>query len=263
VSEPSDELTRDDLDHDGLTHDELMASLREAARRLTEDRGIRDLDLTLDRLVHSAVVTIPKVEGGGISRTDGGTVSSGHATSDEIHALDQLQSRLGEGPCVTAADAPPASGVVLAQDLAGDDAARWPRFAPAAAEAGYRALMSVALSVHGATRSALNLYAHDPGVFDPSAQLTAGLFGLQAAMLLHGADHAAQLGHALETRDVIGQAKGILMERFTVDDDEAFRLLVTSSQDTNMKLVEVARWLTREAIARRARSESQVPPAIS
>jgi AmiR/NasT family two-component response regulator len=69
-------------------------------------------------------------------------------------------------------------------------------------------------------------------------------------MLLHGADHAARLGHALETRDVIGQAKGILMERFTVDDEEAFRLLVTSSQDTNMKLVDVARWLTGEAVAR-------------
>jgi hypothetical protein len=242
---------------------ELIASLRDAARRLTEHRGIRDLDLTLDRLVHSAVEMIPKVEGGGISRTHGASVTSGHATCDEIHALDQLQSRLREGPCVTAADAPPASGLVVAQDLAGDDAGHWPRFAPAAVEAGYRGLMSVALSVQGGTRSALNLYARDPGVFDSSARLTAGLFGLQAAMLLHGADHAAQLGHALETRDVIGQAKGILMERFGVDDQEAFRLLVTSSQDTNMKLVDVARWLTREAAAQRSAAEPQGPPAIS
>ena len=94
-------------------------------------------------------------------------------------------------------------------------------------------MISVQLSLHGRRRSALNLYGHEAEVFDPSAELTAGLFGIQAATLLHGADHAAHLGHALETRDVIGQAKGILAERFTVDDDEAFQMLVDSSQDTN------------------------------
>ena len=114
-------------------------------------------------------------------------------------------------------------------------------------------MMSVQLSLHGRRRSALNLYSRDPGVFDASAELTAGLFGVQAATLLHGADHAADLGHALASRDVIGQAKGILMERFTVDDDEAFHMLVRSSQDTNMKLVEVSRWLQGEA--RRSRAE--------
>jgi hypothetical protein len=112
--------------------------------------------------------------------------------------------------------------------------------------------MSVQLSLHGRRRSALNLYSRTPDVFDASAELTAGVFGLQAAALLHGADHAAELGKALDSRDVIGQAKGILMERFTVDDDEAFQLLVSSSQDTNMKLVDVAHWLTGEARARRA-----------
>jgi hypothetical protein len=231
-------------------HALLVAALRKAAHDVAADRSIRDLDRVIDRLVHSAVATIPGVEGGGISRTERGTVRSGHATAPAFHELDELQSRLEEGPCITAAVDPPPSGIVLAQDLAGEDAHRWPRFAPAAVEHGFRSIMSVGLSVEGTQRSALNLYAGEPRVFDASAQLTAGLFGLQAAMLLHGADHAARLGHALETRDVIGQAKGILMERFTVDDQEAFRLLVTSSQDTNMKLVDVARWLAREAAAR-------------
>ncbi|NMO94092.1 ANTAR domain-containing protein [Actinomycetospora sp. TBRC 11914] len=216
----------------------------------------------IDKLVHAAVDTIPGVEGGGISRTEQGTVRSSHATAGDFHELDELQSRLEEGPCITAADDPPPSGIVLAQDLAGDDAHRWPRFAPAAVERGFRSIMSVGLSVAGTRRSALNLYAGAPGVFDASAQLTAGLFGLQAAMLLHGADHAARLGHALETRDLIGQAKGILMERFTVDDDEAFRLLVTSSQDTNMKLVDVARWLTKEANARAGASSGPASQTV-
>jgi len=105
-------------------------------------------------------------------------------------------------------------------------------------------LMSTHLSTDGCTRAALNLYSHAANTFDESARTTAGLFGLQAALLLYGVNHARQLGNALASRDLIGQAKGILMERFRVNGEQAFRMLVSSSQDTNIKLVEVARWLT-------------------
>jgi hypothetical protein len=227
----------------------LVVALRDAARSMTSDEAAsRDVETLLDELVHLAIGTIPLVEGGGISRTEHGIVKSGHATDDSVRRLDDLQADLGEGPCVTAADEPPEAGVVVADDLAGADADRWPRFAPGAVREGYRSLMSVQLSLHGPHSSALNLYAREPGAFDAGARLTAGLFGLQAALVLYGAEHAAHLGHALRTRDVIGQAKGILMERFTVDDQAAFRMLVNSSQETNLKLVDVARWLTEQAI---------------
>jgi AmiR/NasT family two-component response regulator len=79
---------------------------------------------------------------------------------------------------------------------------------------------------------------------------------VQAALLLYGSEQAAHLQRAFDSRDVIGQAKGILMERFTVDDPQAFTMLVSSSQDTNMKLVDVARFLTEEAAVRsRARTD--------
>ncbi|MFC5138889.1 GAF and ANTAR domain-containing protein [Actinomycetospora rhizophila] len=237
---------------DDPDHEQLVKSLRSAAEQLTENRSIRDLEATVGKLVHAAVATIPGADGGGISRTEQGTVRSSHATDNAILGLDQLQSELGQGPCITAADDPPPAGIVVAQDLAGPDGERWPAYAPRCVHAGFRAMMSVQLSLHGRRRSALNLYARAPGVFDASAELTAGLFGVQAATLLHGADHAADLGHALASRDVIGQAKGILMERFTVDDDEAFQMLVESSQETNVKLVDVATWLTSEARTRRA-----------
>jgi AmiR/NasT family two-component response regulator len=55
------------------------------------------------------------------------------------------------------------------------------------------------------------------------------------------------MSRALDTRDVIGQAKGILMERFGVEGDQAFQMLVRTSQDTNTKLAAVARWLTTSA----------------
>jgi hypothetical protein len=232
-------------------HEQLVKSLRGAAEQLTENRSIRDLEVTLTKLVHAAVATIPHAVGGGISRTEQGTVRSSHATDGGIYALDELQSALGQGPCITAADDPPTDGVVTANDLAGTDADRWPDFAPRCVEADYRSMMSVQLSLHGSRRSALNLYGHEPDVFDSSAELTAGLFGVQAATLLHGAEHASELGKAVESRDVIGQAKGILMERFTVDDDEAFQMLVNSSQETNIKLVGVAHWLVEEARSRR------------
>lgn len=235
------------------THDELITSLRAAAQRIAGQRSIRDLQVTLAQIVEAAVDTVPGAVAGGVSMTENGGVGSEAPSSEDIAKLDRLQSELNEGPCISAVLDPPATGIVLAEDLASDgDASRWPRFAPAAVAAGYRSLMSTQLSADGGRRAALNLYAHDPGAFDVQAQLTAGLFGVQAALLLYGADHAAALNRALETRDVIGQAKGILVERFTVSDDEAFQMLVSSSQDTNVKLVDVARFLTGEAAARRA-----------
>ncbi len=64
---------------------------------------------------------------------------------------------------------------------------------------------------------------------------------------MFGSDAAAGMAYALNNRDMIGRAKGILMERFTLTDAAAFEMLVRSSQDTNMKVVEVSRWLTDEA----------------
>ena len=123
--------------------------------------------------------------------------------------------------------------------------------------------MSTHLTDHGRARSALNLDSRAPGVFDSSARTVAGLFGAQAALLLHGADHVSHMRAALGSRDTIGQAKGILMERFAVDDDSAFQMLVRSSQDTNLKLVDVARWLVssagRQATSQPGRSEEPGP----
>ena len=119
----------------------------------------------------------------------------------------------------------------MAQDLTGPpDAERWPHFAPRAVAHGYRSLLSTQLSTNGGVRAALNLYSRTAHTFDESARTTAGLFGLQAALLLYGVNHARQLGQALASRDLIGQAKGILMERFRVNSEQAFRMLVSSSR---------------------------------
>ena len=239
---------------DPLADDGLVAALRGAAQDLVGRRSIRDLEETLAQIVRAAVQTVPGVDAGTISMTQQGRVDSLHPTSDDVRRIDDVQHELDEGPCLTAASDPPPNGIVIAQDLAGADAARWPVFAPHAVTAGYRSLMSLQLSAEHGRRAALNLYARAADVFDPDAQLTAGLFGVQAAMLLYGSEQAAHLDRALATRDLIGQAKGILMERFEVGDEDAFQMLVSSSQDTNIKLVDVARWLATDGGRARLRS---------
>jgi hypothetical protein len=227
-------------------HDDLVVALRTAARDLAQRRSIRDLEQTLEQIVGAAVATIPGVDAGSISMTHDGRIETRHPTSETIRKLDETQSALHQGPCITALEDPPWSGVVVADDLAGDDARRWPEFAPHAVEAGYRGLMSTQLSVNGGIRAALNLYSASPEAFDDDARTLAGLFGIQASILLYGADTAAQLQRAVDSRDLIGQAKGILRERFKVDDEGAFQMLVKSSQETNMKLTAVAQWLTED-----------------
>ncbi|MDD7918118.1 GAF and ANTAR domain-containing protein [Actinomycetospora callitridis] len=238
---------------DPRQNDELVTALRAAARSMAGRRSLQDLEETLGQIVTSAVATIPGVDAGSISITDHGRVETRHPSSEAIGKLDRTQSELNEGPCLSAIEDPPEDGIVIARDLAGDDAERWPRFAPQAVGAGYRALMSTQLSANGGPRAALNLYSAGADAFDQDAQTLAGLFGIQAAMLLYGADTAHHLQRAVDSRDLIGQAKGILMERFSLDDEAAFRMLVKSSQDTNMKLTDVARWLTTETGRRRAR----------
>ncbi len=241
---------------DPQQHDDLVIALRSAARAMTQRRSIRDLEQTLQEIVSSAVETIPGVDAGSISMTQHGRVETRYPTSDAIRKLDETQGELREGPCITAIDDPPPSGILVARDFAGADAERWPHFAPRAVDAGYRALMSTQLSSNGGVRAALNLYSEGPDAFDEHAQTVAGLFGVQASLLLYGSDTAMHLQRAVDSRDLIGQAKGIVMERFKIDDEAAFQMLVRTSQDTNIKLTAVAQWLTSE-IRTQAGSDQQ------
>jgi GAF domain-containing protein len=232
--------------------EQVVVALRAAARALARRPGIRDLEETLRQIVTSAVVTVPGADAGSISMTREARVETRHPTSDAIRALDEGQSELGEGPCISAIEDPPASGVVVAQDFAGEDAQRWPRFAPRAVEAGYRALMSTRMATDDSLRAALNLYSATPHAFGDDDRVLAGLFGVQAGLVLYGAQQVQHLQRAVDSRDLIGRAKGVLAERFGVDDESAFRMLVTSSQETNMKVTAVAQWVADSAGSRAA-----------
>lgn len=234
-------------------NDQVMGRLAAAGQTLIGSRSIGDLDLALVQIVTAAVETVPGADAGGISFIDKGPLESRAPFNDTVLRLDELQAELGEGPCISALTDPPLGGVVVIDDLRGAHADRWPSFAARAEVYGYRSMCSTQLSSDSGPRAALNLYAMGPDAFGARSQTIAGLFGVQAALLLHGALHAAHLQTALGRRDEIGQAKGILMERYGLDATQAFRMLVSASQNMNVKLVTVARELIAEPRAARSR----------
>jgi transcriptional regulator with GAF, ATPase, and Fis domain len=223
---------------------DLARTLDAAARRLLERGEEEGVDHTLELVVRGAVQTVPHVDDAGISLVMSDRTIESHAPStDRVNDLDRLQDQLGEGPCL--------DSIGQEQRIVVDDMAaatdRWPHFAAAAAERGVGSLMSFQLFAENGSAGALNLYASRPHVFDESTADAGRLFAAQAALVLHGAQRVQGLHAALASRDVIGQAKGILMERFGVGQARAFSMLVESSQSTNLKLAKVAEWLVGEA----------------
>jgi hypothetical protein len=175
--------------------------------------------------------------------------SNGYCTPVETHALatelDELQYALDEGPCVSAAE-PDGEPVVFSGDLGSDD--DFARFGPAAARRAVHCVLAVQLFPKGSPRvGALNFYSRRPDGLGERERDIAVVLAAHASTALVGtlAMEAAelekvQLEQALQTRDVIGQAKGILMERRGITADEAFEVLRSASQALNVKLARVA-----------------------
>jgi hypothetical protein len=168
--------------------------------------------------------------------------------------LDELQYRFDEGPCVEAARTP-GPDVVTSADLR--SGAVFPRWGPAAAEAGVGSVLAVGLFPAGGEprTAALNFYSFSAGGLDGSDRDVAIVLAAHASTALAATRAStakdvklAHLEEALRSRDVIGQAKGILMERRGISEDEAFDVLRAASQSLNVKLARVAETLaTRRA----------------
>ncbi|WP_445183492.1 GAF and ANTAR domain-containing protein [Pseudonocardia sp. Cha107L01] len=219
---------------------------RELAQRMSELAGrLQDEDSrdgTLRAIVHSALDLVPGTQWAGISLIQGKRVTAEASSHDLVSELDQLQSDFDEGPCLSAIRQ---HHTVRIADLA-QPGQPWPRFAAAAAESGVRSMMSLRLFVRRETLGALNLYAAQPDAFTPDSEILADLLAQHASVALAGATREHHLNAALVNRDVLGQAKGILMQRDRLTTLQAFQLLVRTSQETNIKVADVARWLITE-----------------
>lgn len=211
--------------------------LAELARELATEH---EVDGVLRRVVDAAVSQIDGAELAGITVLSKSSVSTPIATDDIVHEVDRQQYATNEGPCLTAAvEYEPA---VRVDDL--DAETRWPRFTPLVVALGVRAMLSFQLYTQQDSLGALNIYARRNNAFTDDSVHTGLLLAAHAAVAIARTRKEVNLRIALESRDIIGQAKGILMERFRIDAMQAFDLLIAASQRTHRKLNEVAETLT-------------------
>ncbi|HEU4946382.1 MAG TPA: GAF and ANTAR domain-containing protein [Kribbella sp.] len=146
-----------------------------------------------------------------------------------------MQLALGEGPCLTAIRH---QVTVSVADTACDP--RWPDWARQMAGLGLRSVLSIPLTAGRTIHGALNLVADRPYAFDAEDEAVADILARHASVAVASAREEASLWRAVDARKLIGQAQGILMERFGIDADQAFAILRRYSQDNNRKLRDVA-----------------------
>lgn len=211
------------------------------ARVAVELHGRTDRRATVRSIVRAAVGTVPGAAVAGITLVEGPRVTGDIQTDELAVRLDDVQSELGEGPCLEALRKEP---IVEVEDMATEQ--RWPGFARRAVAMGVLSTLSFQLFTRGDSLGALNLYAHEPYAFGRDDQIIGQLLAQHAAIAYAEATRHHHLGVALENRDLIGQAKGILMQRDKLTAEAAFDLLSSASQDTNIKLADVARWIVDE-----------------
>jgi hypothetical protein len=220
--------------------------LRETLRRLSETLSAGDLDHTLERITAAAVEVLPGVHAASITvRHADGRLATAAPTDDFLLRLDEAQYSLREGPCYEAATD---AAFVTSPHLAADE--RFPRYSAVALEAGVRAQAAVKLfdTPRPSAQAALNLYSRDVGSLS-DLSLVGALFAHQAAIALDYAREIDNLQEAMRTRQLIGRAVGIAMERFRLTEDRAFAFLARLSQARNVKLRNVAAELVAEAEA--------------
>ena len=214
---------------------EFYAALAHASRTINQARTPEE---TLQTIAEAALLSIPSMEHVGVSVLDrNGNPETKAATSDLVRDLDDLQYTLNEGPCVDSLVH--GSSVVAAPNIR--HSRRWPRYTPKAVELGLQAQLAVKLHLDGqGTVGGLNMYATESGNIDPQAPAIADLFATHAALALGRAREVDSLHQALRTREVIGQAVGLLMQRYELDPDGAFSFLVRSSSHSNTKVRDIA-----------------------
>jgi GAF domain-containing protein len=213
----------------------------------------RTVDDVLHRVVDAARQSISGADMASVTlRLPNGGFTTPVVTDPVASRLDELQYRISQGPCIDATRTS-GKGVALSNDLAAEP--RWPEFAGVAATLGVGAVLCTGIlpDSNPPRFGALNIYSYGRhGLLDADQDI-ALLLATHAALALAttqartaGQLREAQLREALDSRDVIGQAKGILMGRRGITAEEAFEVLRSRSQELNVKLSEIARTLTAE-----------------
>lgn len=194
------------------------------------------LDETVDRVLEYAMKAVVCAYAGVIFVHKRTRVETVAATNPIVAQLDLVQLEHQEGPDLDVLGSPADS--VLVEDTHTEE--RWPRWAESVAANGVRSMLGTRLYTTSTTIGSLNLYDTRPGHFTEEDRDVANIFARHAAVALSSARANDNLWKAIDARRLIGQAQGILMERFAIDADQAFAVLRRYSQDRNLKLHTVA-----------------------
>lgn len=227
---------------------EAFVSLAGALFDVPYDEGVAGL---VTRIVDAATRIVPGADLVSVLMRCDDEFASVASSDERAERADQVQHSKGAGPSL---DAFESSGVALAvsQDLTAEE--RWPDFTAHANTEGLRSVLATGMfpAAGGVRLGALTFYSGAAHAFTRSDEHHALILAAHAATAIAGAQArtalellGAQLRTALDSRDVIGQAKGILMERHRLTADQAFAVLVRASQESNTKLVEVAATLAK------------------
>jgi GAF domain-containing protein len=230
---------------------DLASAVAQAARAIHSPLSVEE---TLATIARTALISIPGFDAVGISTVDAaGNVETRAGTGDLVWELDQLQYELGEGPCV---DTLKETEVVLAPRIRDDR--RWPAYVPRATELGLKSQLAVKLYLDAeGTLGGLNIYSTHSEDLHPDAESLAELFATHAALALGNAREIDGLNEALRTRRTIGQALGMLMNQYTLDEDAAFGLLVRTSSHSNTKIRDIAAKMVEQANQKAAETKSE------
>ena len=198
-----------------------------------------DLDAMLAEMVAAAIRLIPGAQEASISIVRAHRqVTSEHASSALARTVDEVQTEVGQGPGL---DTVYEQRTVRVPDMRAE--ARWPAYASRAHDLGVGSMLSFQLFVAGDNLGALNLFSRDAEAFTEESEQVGLVFASHAAVAFASARKLGHLALAVDARDLIGQAKGILSERYKISGDQAFVVLLRLSQTGHRKLNDLAREL--------------------
>jgi GAF domain-containing protein len=209
-----------------------MPNIHDLGFRLAMLHETRDEDQTIQAVIDSAIGMFECQHASIMMRRGGSLIETAAYTDDLALRADQLQIVYGQGPCVTALEIGEAH---LIDDAAIDQ--RWTTWGVMVAGIGIRSVLTVPLT-DSSDRSigSLNLYAHSTHAFDVDDEAIAHILATHAVIALEKIRLESTIRRAIDRRTVIGQAQGIVMERYGLTGDQAFSLLVRYSQQRNVKL---------------------------
>lgn len=236
------------MDEVGPLYGELASTFAAIARTLFVEKTVAG---TLQRIVDFAQASVGGCDAASISLLTGTEIATPVCSDPIALAIDAFQYEFNEGPCLDAIHNDP---IHYSPDLTTD--VRWPRFGPMAVSLGMRSLLSCRLSSE-VTLGSLNLYARVPEAYDAIDRTKAIIFASHAGIALGAAGvladtkisldtemkRAENLEIALTTREVIGQAEGILIERERLTPEQAFEVLRKASQNLNLRLRDLAQYV--------------------